>query len=476
MINGVGKEGCAVRFVSLQMENFGCVKNGRVAVEKVKGQDADILGLYGQNGSGKSAFVMAMSLLRLLMCGAEIKGLQNRIKAGQDFLSITAEFEVLAGPSKKCLSYHAKITATKEKSELPSSSWTLEEESLVVSDDSNAKKRMSVVYKSKAPSNPFAPSSVKEQLSKFIDNRQGAYDNGIKSHLFFLMQQERCQFYKCSYIFEKGMLSLCNAYASVNQESAADYVALMNEYAARYLFVVTDVFSYTADGSPDVIPILYPNQSGLHPGVQNFFAIKMKEPSFAVEEKEGDFYSFIDRLNLYIDALSPGTKLKAVRNYNYGSKPNGNYYDVFTVKDGYNVPIRYESLGIRKMLTIASVLAYAYINPSVTLCVDELDSCIHELVLQTYFKSFAKHGKGQILFTSNNLHTLEILDKSQCCFATQNPDDRYARLKYVKPNNNLRSLYSSLIKSKDGGDDKNPKLFTPLDPAKLRRVFEGSGE
>ena len=67
---------------------------------------------------------------------------------------------------------------------------------------------------------------------------------------------------------------------------------------------------------------------------------------------------------------------------------------------------------------------------------------------------------------------MEILDKSQCWLTSTIPWDRYTRLKYVKPNNNLHSLYMTIVKK--GGDEKNPDLFKPLDVEGMKKVFDGA--
>ena len=114
----------------------------------------------------------------------------------------------------------------------------------------------------------------------------------------------------------------------------------------------------------------------------------------------------------------------------------------------------------------------AYGNGSVMLCMDEMDGSIHDYVLEEFFKLFKENGKGQIFFASNNPHLMEILDKSQCWLTKTKPSDRYTRLKYVKPNNNLQSLYMTLAKK--GGDEKNPDLFNPLDVEGMKKVFDGA--
>ncbi len=63
-------ENRSVRIVSISLENFKNVKKGSICFEnKRKDYKASILGVYGQNGSGKTALIDAMALLKLVLCG-----------------------------------------------------------------------------------------------------------------------------------------------------------------------------------------------------------------------------------------------------------------------------------------------------------------------------------------------------------------------------------------------------------------------
>ena len=66
-------ENRSVRIENITIENFKNVRYGTINLEnKRKDYKASIVGLYGQNGSGKTALVDSIALLKLVLCGQQI--------------------------------------------------------------------------------------------------------------------------------------------------------------------------------------------------------------------------------------------------------------------------------------------------------------------------------------------------------------------------------------------------------------------
>ena len=66
-------ERACVRIENIKIENFKNVKMGQISLKNNrKNYKASILGIYGQNGSGKTALIDAIMLLKLALCGNSI--------------------------------------------------------------------------------------------------------------------------------------------------------------------------------------------------------------------------------------------------------------------------------------------------------------------------------------------------------------------------------------------------------------------
>ena len=60
---------------------------------------------------------------------------------------------------------------------------------------------------------------------------------------------------------------------------------------------------------------------------------------------------------------------------------DGISFEIVSIRDGKNIPLVYESEGIKRIISITSALVAVYNKESVCLLVDEFDSGIHEYLL-----------------------------------------------------------------------------------------------
>ena len=114
---------------------------------------------------------------------------------------------------------------------------------------------------------------------------------------------------------------------------------------------------------------------------------------------------------------------------------------LMSLKNSKEIPLQYESEGIKKIISILQLLIVVYNKSSITVAIDELDSGVFEYLLGELLRILSEKGKGQLIFTSHNLRPLETLDRGFVAFTTTNPSNRYIRLSNVKTNNNLRDFY-----------------------------------
>ena len=98
-----------MRLVAMEIENIKNVGYGRL--EFSQGKSGSILGIYGQNGSGKTVVVDCMVLLKCLLSGRRIPShFYHYINALSKSSHVTYEFEIRTGEDAMFVQYEVELT------------------------------------------------------------------------------------------------------------------------------------------------------------------------------------------------------------------------------------------------------------------------------------------------------------------------------------------------------------------------------
>ena len=217
-------------------------------------------------------------------------------------------------------------------------------------------------------------------------------------------------------------------------------------------------FNYTENGKMSIGNIL----------------LKLNEPSLIPENALEIVRKVINCMNVVLQQLVPGLTI-SIKDMGTQLYPNGSpgcRIQLMSNKNNKEIPLQYESEGIKKLISILQLLIEIYNRPSMTVAIDELDSGVFEYLLGEVLRIIAEKGKGQLVFTSHNLRPLETLDKCFIAFTTTNPQNRYIRLRNVKPTNNLRDFYYRDIVL---GEQDEP-VYEPTNNNEIALAFREAGE
>ena len=118
---------------------------------------------------------------------------------------------------------------------------------------------------------------------------------------------------------------------------------------------------------------------------------------------------------------------------------------VYSVRAGKEFLTKYESEGIKRIISLLNYLISLYNYPEICLAVDELDSGIFEYLLGEILGVLNEEAKGQLIFTSHNLRAFEKLNIRNIVCTTLNPKNRYIRLTGKEKNHNPRDFYIRTI-------------------------------
>ena len=180
-------------------------------------------------------------------------------------------------------------------------------------------------------------------------------------------------------------------------------------------------------------------------------------------------------LNAVSDVLEkvvPGMRLNLVDLGVHLSSKNVEEYsfEIISQRGEVSIPLKYESDGIRRIVSIMSLLIAAYNDASFTIAIDEIDSGIFEYLLGELLSIMSDSVKGQLVFTSHNLRPLEVLPAKYLCFTTTNPDKRFVKIPN-RGNSNLRDTYFRSIVL----NTQKEQVYNPTDRHEIEMAFYKAG-
>ena len=453
-----------VRLSSLTLVNIKNVKKGTIFMplsdeRKYEWGSAEILGIYGQNGSGKTAIVDTLYFLQRIMIGHKLdQSMLDYIDTDSLNAEVNAEFKIYCNGALYEVGYH--IIFTKEDNGI-----VIEREYLncaINKDGYRTNKNIFMDYKKSEMDIIFKPQKRLEELV--------GKDKEKKTDL--IVARKMAEKSNCSYIFgENSREIFCKQMNNEFMNYAIVINALFN-FALKDLFVIKSSHSGLISAN-FLLPMAFRVEKE-RMGIKGDFAIPLKEPVVLEASKKELLREIVDQINTVLHTIIPGMTI-AVKDYGKQAMDSGEEgwkVELMSIRgEKKPIPIRMESEGIIKIVSILNALIQAFGNPSICLIIDELDAGIFEYMLGELLDIFGKSAKGQLIFTSHNLRALEMLDKESIMFSTVNPNNRYIHMKNVKGSNNLRSMYIRSITL--GGQEEI--IYEETDSLKIARAFRKAG-
>lgn len=487
-----------VRLAEVEIKNFKCITYGKIILACQKNHvpyntTSDILGIYGQNGSGKSALIDSLTILEKALRGEEIEGKYTEyISSGQDrsHFAFTFDFQYPNGTTRT-VKYEFDLGAiqkdskennvlfqiglNKEYAEVygkdtfsiktPAKKVVISNEIIKASGVFNGKNiKMQPIFDTSVSRGIFGPAS---KIDFYLNTQKALNDD--KDLITDLTVSKRLASEKStSFVFFDDTIKLLQTYGN-----DSDYYHVIHElsYFGRYFFSVVDSAGFgmirqNNFSQLNTFPI-YIRGTGLLPIDQSGNLPYPDHVCNAVEE-------ILERISIVLGEIVPGlsVSLKRTLKTKLSEEVNGYCISLFAKRNAVERPLYTESDGIKKLISILALLIAAFDDSSFTLVVDELDAGIYEYLLGEILDDFQKYGKGQLIFTSHNLRPLEILDKDFVIFTTTNPENRFIRLKNIASSHNLRDRYYHEIVM--GGQDE--ELYTQADNFRIIKAFRQAGE
>lgn len=434
----------SVRIENIILENFKNVKYGEINLENKKSDyKASILGLYGQNGSGKTALIDAIAVLRYALSGKKIPvKYADYINIDSDYSHLQFQFQI----KNEAALYHVWYDFSIKKDEIP------EEDTLKSLDETinNYTNYKVTIYDEVLRFN-YSDDNTKVRTETLLDTKNQTdfqpkakltdlFGANKETHTEAKVAYKVSQNDSRSFMFSKSLLDVINTNCK-NERYLIIFNSLVN-YGKKELFVINTENSGLISLNALPIAFKYRDNDENREAIGQL-ALPLNDSVLVPTEMVDMIRQLMTNMNIVLRAIIPGLEIE-VHELNtelFKNAKEGKRLQLTSKRNGKEIPLKYESEGIKKIVSVLQLLIVVYNSDSITLAIDELDSGIFEYLLGEMLKVISEKGKGQLIFTSHNLRPLETIDKHFIAFTTVNPSKRFIRFINVKGNNNLRDFY-----------------------------------
>ena len=374
------------RLSRIEIYNFKNIKRAELDFKN------SMLGLYGENGSGKTALIDVLDLVKMIICGQSVSSdYLNMIHVDAEYSRIVVQFTMDEKERHSEIEYSFKLNRTSIYDEILSYGYVDGEARVVKS---------KLIDTSNSPT--FSP------VSKYKSLIGPSKENELNVMVIKKLAYKEFR----SFIFSSEFLGIVRNRS--NECKDEDFL--------RHVYILESLVDFAN---------------------YELFVVKSKcciDDSMVLSKSALDVYKRkIESMNRVLPYLVPnltmGVKVlgkELMRNSSVG-------YRVELISN--NIPFKYESDGVKRIVLILQPLIEVYNSESVVVAIDDLDCGIHEYLFGEIVKMMSEQAKGQLIFTAHNLRPLEIINKKFLAFTTTDSDNRYVRYKNIAAHNNLRDVY-----------------------------------
>lgn len=430
-----------IRIKKVTLDDFKSVGHGEIVFDCGRdfvpyGTKSDILGLYGQNGSGKTAFIEALAILKSLMSGSTVSNVYaDCVTIDKQFTRLEFVFGmqyhngvVTEATYSFCMGIKplSKEEIAEKYRDISSINVPDEDNTVIIFDEKffllwkDVSKRQLIIDTS-STDYPFTPTT-----------RRREYVGNDKKTLFNLeMNKQKAKNSSRSFIFMESTLKMFET--KNNQSVALNTLVELRYYTQELLHVIDSKSSGYI--RPDLAIPVYTRNGLVLFGTRN--------PKMILNDNLTELKNVFGNISLVLEQIVPGLTITLKEISPTLDKEGRPATYVFPVvnRDGEELPLRDESDGVRRIISVLALIIDSFNEESMTVVIDDFDTGVSEFLLGEILQALEESGCGQFIFTAHNLRPLEVLDRKYLYFTTTDPNNRYIRMKNISTTKNLRDAY-----------------------------------
>mgnify|MGYP005760288651 CR=1 FL=1 len=369
-------------------------------------QEYNIKGIYGMNGSGKSAIITSVEILRNLLVDSgylnnpiaqdNLDAIINK-RTGELFI----EVDYTANVKKTLMLFRYNMALAKDIS----GKYIISHEALSVKRATSKSETMILLFEVIDGEIAFL-SELKEQDEfsvKMLNKTMNLLDTASMSALFY----------------EKFLIIIMRRIKEGNVkyisflEAALSFLYFFGKNIHVYLDQSDDHRSYVARNSLEN----YDDREKYKDEIDSLLGslVKMDNDYLSVISVTGnivsrslysDFEEEVDQLYEFLHIFKSD-----LQKIEIDKKENHDFWvcDLVMVYDSYKIHAEYESTGIKKLIKL-----FVYIKEMVEggiVFIDEFDSNLHDVYLCALLEYLMEYGEGQLCFTTHNVGPMDVLKR-----------------------------------------------------------------
>lgn len=442
-----------IELKKITIEHIKNVANGSIDFFH-KDKPLNIVGVYGANGSGKTTLVDAIALIKEIVETGLIGSQADYQHDLVDLIDFTqnqpAHVRIVLATDQADVTYDVTLRRTAQRLVID------DEQIRYKANQKGGRTRTLLHYQRGFSWSDDIPIPLKD-LTKTVQRKIRVPKNMVDLRVLSELVDERAD----SFFFNKNMLKLLTT-TDIFSDQLLTVLKVFKQFALNLAVysskisgqIYSDIFlplSFSVDQAFGLVPI--PTDS-----TKNISA-ELYEVGVKV------FAQINEVLPVLIPDLTISLAKKEVTTNQKGD-------EILTVeavahRGTHHFPLRCESDGIKKIISILSTLINTYNHENIIAVIDELDAGIYEYLLGELVSVMSDRAKGLLIFTSHNLRPLEVLPYHKIIFTTMNASNRYITIKNIKATNNLRDVYLRAIQL--GGMDES--IFNHNNEINIKRAF-----
>lgn len=350
-----------------------------------------IKAIYGENGSGKTAIISAVKLLRNLLLNKSYLADNDTQKSLKEIVNkktnngfVECEVYVDLEDEKQILDYYVSFEVKDDNR------FYITEEKLSLKNGNYSKNNYSSIFETKNGS--LIKFGDKKMYEFFKEKTQNLLDKQTLLTCVMDVEDTPKEFQNKNELIMPLLLLMFAMSLVVYIDEADNH----SNYVLRQKLQNIGESDIEKSGF-DLIKQV--NEKLLGTEWDNILV-----PKFIYEK----FEEQVSKLYLFIRIFKPELQTIEIEKKDYDQ-----YYkcNLKMVYDEYSLDYEFESRGIKKMMDLFSYLDAA--SDGFIVFIDELDSSINDVYLDKIIEFFIYYGKGQLCFTSHNLSPMSVLKENK---------------------------------------------------------------